>query len=130
MFLTLIKHQQPHFDKIYLYVKDPLELNYQPFINGREEVEIKHERKTKAFIDYSQAIDVSCENLEDYNPKMKRIMLTVFDDMIASMEANKIHIVNMLLEAQYVTCFYVKIFFQTAERYKTKCDILFYHKDI
>ena len=34
--LNLIKHQQPGIDKIYLYVKDPFESNYQLLINGKE----------------------------------------------------------------------------------------------
>ena len=33
--LNLIKHQQPDVDKIYLYVKDPLQSKYQLLINGR-----------------------------------------------------------------------------------------------
>ena len=32
--LNLIKHQQPDIDKIYLYVKDPFESEYQLLING------------------------------------------------------------------------------------------------
>ena len=34
--LNLIKHQRPGIDKIYLYVKDPFESNYQLLINGKE----------------------------------------------------------------------------------------------
>ena len=33
--LNLIKHQQPDIDKIYLYVKDPLQSKYQLLINRR-----------------------------------------------------------------------------------------------
>ena len=36
--LNLIKHQRPVFDKIYIYVKDPIESKYQLPINGREKV--------------------------------------------------------------------------------------------
>ena len=43
----------------------------------------------KAFINYLQTIDDVYENLEDYNPTKKRIVLVVFDDMIADMESNK-----------------------------------------
>ena len=43
----------------------------------------------KAFINYSQTFDDVYENLEDYNPTKKRIVLVVFDDMIADMESNK-----------------------------------------
>ena len=39
--LNLIRHQQPHINKIYLYVKDAFESKYQLFINGREKVGIK-----------------------------------------------------------------------------------------
>ena len=39
--LNLVKHQQPDIAKIYLYVKDPLELKCQLLINGREKVEMK-----------------------------------------------------------------------------------------
>ena len=40
-------------------------------------------------VDYLQTIDDVYENLEDYNPTKKRIVLIVFNDMIASMESNK-----------------------------------------
>ena len=33
---NLIKHQWPDFDKIYLYIKDPLESRYELLINERE----------------------------------------------------------------------------------------------
>ena len=81
--LNLIKHQQPDINKIYLYIKDPLESKYQLLINRREKVEIENLRNPKAFIDYSQTTDDVDENLEDYNPTKKRRVLIVFDDMIA-----------------------------------------------
>ena len=89
MLLNLMKHQRPDIDKIYLYVKDPLEWKYQLLINGREKVGIKTLKSPKAFIDYSQAIDDVYKNLEDYNPTKKSIVVMVFDDMIADMESNK-----------------------------------------
>ena len=58
-------------------------------INGREKVETKKLRNSKAFINYSQTIDDVYENLEDYNPTEKRRVLIVFDDMIADIESNK-----------------------------------------
>ena len=42
MLLNFIKHHRPDIDKIYLYVKDPLESKYQLLINGREKVGIKN----------------------------------------------------------------------------------------
>ena len=86
--LNLIKHQRPDIDKIYSYVKEPLESKYQLLINRREKVGIEHLKYSKAFVDYSQTIDVY-ENLEDYNPTKKKRMLIVFDDTIPDMESNK-----------------------------------------
>ena len=56
--------------------------------NGKEKVGIKNFKNPKAFIDYSQTIDVY-ENLEDYYPTKKRSMLIVFNDMTADMESNR-----------------------------------------
>ena len=39
--------------------------------------------------DYSQAIDNVYENLEGYEPKNKRRVLIVLDDIIADMESNE-----------------------------------------
>lgn len=38
--LNLIKDQWLHFDKVCLYVKDPLEQKYQMFINEKEKLGI------------------------------------------------------------------------------------------
>ena len=74
---------------MYLYVKDPFESKYQLLLNRREKVGITELKNPKVFIDYSQKVDNVYENLEDYNPTKKRIVLIVFDDMITDMEANK-----------------------------------------
>ena len=89
MLLNLIKHQRPDIDKIYLYVKDPFESKYQLRINGREKVVVENLKTPKAFIDYSQTIGDVYENLEDYNPTIKRRVFIVFDDMVADMESNR-----------------------------------------
>ena len=65
--LNLIKHQWPHIDKIYLYVKDPIESKYQLLINGREKAGIKTLKSPKEVMNYSQTIDDVYENLEYYN---------------------------------------------------------------
>ena len=88
MLLNLIKHQRPDIDKIYLYIKDPFESNYQLLITGREKVGIKRLKNPKVFIDHSQTINDLYQNLEDYNPTKKRRVLIVFDDVIADMESN------------------------------------------
>ena len=89
MLLNLIKHQRPDIEKIYLYIKDPFESNYQLLITGREKVGIKRLKNPKVFIDHSQTINDLYQNLEDYNPTKKRRVLIVFDDVIADMESNK-----------------------------------------
>ena len=61
----------------------------QLLINGREKVEIKNLKNPKTFIDYSEKINNVYENLEDYNPTKKRVVLIVLDDMIANMEFRK-----------------------------------------
>ena len=89
MLLNLTKHQRRDIDKIYLYVKDPLESKYSLLINGREKLGIEISKNPKAFIDYSQTIDDVYENLEDYNPTKKRKVLKMFNYMIADMESDK-----------------------------------------
>ena len=88
--LKLIKHQWTDIDKIYSYIKDPHKSRYQFLINVREKLVIENLKNPKAFIDYLQTIDDVYENLEDYNPTNKRIVLIVFDYVIAYMESNKI----------------------------------------
>ena len=51
--LNLIEYQQPHINKIYLYVKDPFESKYQLLVNGRKKAGIKNCKKSKIFIGYS-----------------------------------------------------------------------------
>ena len=50
---------------------------------------IKEQKKSKAFIDYSQKINDIYTNLEDCNPRNERKISRVFDDMIADIEANE-----------------------------------------
>ena len=45
--LNLINNQRPDIDKIYLYVKDPLESKYQLLINGREKAGNENLKKSK-----------------------------------------------------------------------------------
>ena len=78
MLLSLIKHQQPDIDKIYLYIKDPVESNYRLLINGREKVEIEILKNPKAFINYSQTTDDVYKHLEDSNPTKKRRVSIAF----------------------------------------------------
>ena len=81
-------------------------------INKRGKVVIEILKNSKAFIDYSQAINDVYENLEDYNPTKKNRVLIVFDDMIVDIESNKKlspTVTKLFLrgkKTQYFTCFY------------------------
>ena len=100
--LNLINNQ-PDIDKIYLYAKDPYELKYQYLINKREKVGLDHFNDPKAFMEYSYDMQDVYKNIEDYNPRKKRKVLRVFDDMIADMiNNNKLDsiVTNCLLGAE------------------------------
>ena len=76
-------------DKIYLYAKDLDEPKYQFLIKKRENAGIKTLNDPSAFIEYSNTMDDVCSNIDYYNPKRKRNILIVFDDMIADILTNK-----------------------------------------
>ena len=59
------------------------------FINGIEKVVIENLKNPEAFIVYSQTINDIYENLLNYNPKKKKRVLIVFDDMTGEMESKK-----------------------------------------
>ena len=76
-------------DKIYLNAKDLDESKYQFLIKKRENAGIKNFNDSSAFIEYSNTMDDVYNNIDDYNPKRKRKILVVFDDMIAYIMTNK-----------------------------------------
>ena len=63
-----------------MFVKDLFESKHELLINGRKEVVIKNLKIPNAFIDYSQTID-NDNIFEDSNPRKKKKVLIVFDDM-------------------------------------------------
>ena len=86
--LNLIDNQ-PDIDKIYFYAKDPYEAKYQYLINKREEVELDNFDDPKVFMEYLNDMQDVCKNIEEYNLRKRKQILTVFDDMIADMINNK-----------------------------------------
>ena len=58
-------------------------------IKKREDAGIKHLNNPNAFIECSNTMDDVYENINDYNPIIKRKKLIVFDDMIADIMSNK-----------------------------------------
>ena len=85
---NLIK-EEPDFDKIYLYAKDPYEAKYQSLINKGESIGLKNFNDSKAFTEYSNDMDDIYKIIEEYNPDKKPEILIVFDDIIADMLSNK-----------------------------------------
>ena len=66
---------------MYLYAKDLSEPTYEFLIKKREDAGIKHLEDSNAFIECSNTMNDVYENIDDYNPKRKRKILIVFDDM-------------------------------------------------
>ena len=86
-FITQFK--QPDIDKICLYANDPFEAKRQFLIKKRKSAGLKHFKDSKAFIEYSNYVDNTYKNIEEYNPNKKCKILFVLDDMIADMLSNK-----------------------------------------
>ena len=88
--LDLIQQDNDNLiDKIHLYAKDLSEPKYRFLIKKREDAGIKNLDDPSAFIEYSNTMDDVYNNIDDYNPKRKREILIVFDDMIADIITNK-----------------------------------------
>ena len=85
--LNLIK-KLGDIDKIYLYAKDLSKPKYEFLIKKDKNAGIKHLNDPNAFIDCLNTMDDVYENINDYNPNRKRILI-VFDDMIADIMRNK-----------------------------------------
>ena len=80
--LNLINNFHP-IDKVYLYAKDADEKKYQYLINKREQAGIKNLNNPHAFIEYSNNMNDVLEDINNYNKKRDKKVLTIFDDMIA-----------------------------------------------
>ena len=87
--LNLIQQDNNIIDKIYLYAKDLEEPKYLFLIKKRENAGIKNLNNSTAFIEHLKTMDDVYDNIDDYNPKRKRKVLIVFDDMITDIMTNK-----------------------------------------
>ena len=87
--LLYLINEQKDTDKIYLYAKDLSESKYEYLVKNRETAGIKHLNDSKAFIECSNTMNDVYANIDNYNPKRKRKILIVFDDMIADIMTNK-----------------------------------------
>ena len=75
--LNLI-NEQHDIDKIYLYARDLSEPKYEYLIKKREDAGIKHVNNPNAFIVCSNTMDDVYEDIDNYNPKRAKIVVTVF----------------------------------------------------
>ena len=82
---------EPDIDKIYLHAKDPDETKCHFLINKQERTHLKNLNDSKASIEYSNDMDDSYKNIEEYNPNKKKTTLIVFANIIPDMLSNKKH---------------------------------------
>ena len=119
--LNLINNQ-PDIDQIYLYAQDPYHKKYQYLINKREKVGLNHLNDPKAFMEYSNDMQDVYKNIEDYNPRKKRKVLIIFDDMIADMiNNNKLNpiVTELFIRDRKLN---ISIFFITQSYFKVPKD--------
>ena len=62
---------------------------YQFLIKKREDAGMKNLNDPSAFTEYSNTTGDAYSNFDDYNPRRKRKILIVFDDIIADIMTNK-----------------------------------------
>ena len=65
------------------------EPKYEYLIQNREDAEIKHVNNPNSFTMCSNTMDDVYEGIDNYNPKINKKILIVFDDMIADTMTNK-----------------------------------------
>ena len=70
-------------------LKDPFEVKHQLLLNKRKNVGLIHCHDSKAFIEYSKEMDYIYENIQEYNPNVKREILTVFYNRTVDVLSNK-----------------------------------------
>ena len=73
-----------------MYAKDLDEPKYQFLTKKRENAGIKDLNYQSTFIEYANTMNDVYNKIDDYNPKRKRKILIVFDDVIADIMTNKI----------------------------------------
>ena len=83
-----LTNYEPDIDKIYLYVKDPYEAQYELLIKQRENARLKYFNDSKALIGYSDDMYDIYKNIKEYNPNKKRKILIVLDNVIADTLSN------------------------------------------
>ena len=63
--------------------------NVNCWLRNKKSTDLKHFNDSKAFIEYSNDMDIIYRNIEEHNPNKKLKIIIVFDDIIADMLSNK-----------------------------------------
>ena len=120
--LHLIDKFHP-LDKIYLYAKDTDEDKYQYLINKREQAGIKSLKDPHAFMEYSNDMNDVLEDIYNYNKKIHKKVLIIFDDMIADiMRSEKF---KVIVKELFIRCrkLNISIVFITQSYFRTPKDV-------
>ena len=131
--LHLIQQDNNIIDKISLYAKDLEEPKYQFLIKKRENAGIKNLNDASPFIEYSNTMDEVYNNIDDYNPKRKRKVLIVIDDMIADIMTNnrfQAIIKELFVRCRKLNISLVFILFQCSKRSQIKCNTLLNNENL
>ena len=72
-----------------ILIKDLEEPKYKLLTDKRERAGINFNNGPTAFIEYSNSMDDTLSNIEDYSKKRKRKVLIIFDDMISHVMLDK-----------------------------------------
>ena len=123
--LNLIQKQNNEnlIDKIYLYAKDLSEPKYQFLIEKHYDAGIKNLHDSSVFIEYSNTMDDFYNNIDDCNPKIKRKISIVFDDMITDIMTNKKF--QAIFKELFITCkkLNISLIFITQSYFKVPKDV-------
>ena len=85
-----------------MYAKDLRELKYQFLIKKRENAGIKNYNDPTAYIEFSNTMDDLFSNIDDSNPKRKRQILIMFNDVIADILTNKK--IQAIIKELFIRC--------------------------
>ena len=121
--LCSIQKDNNIIDKIYLYAKDLEEPKYKLLIDKREKTGINFNNDPTAFTEYSNSMDDTLSNIEDYNTKRKRKVSIIFDDMISHVMSDKKP--QQILKDSFIRCrkLNISISFLTQSHFSVPKDV-------
>ena len=107
-----------------MYATNLSEPKYQFLIKKCKDAGIKNLDDQSALIEYSNIMDEAYNNIDDYNPKRKRKILIVFDDMIDDIITNKKF--QVIIKELFIRCRKLNIspVFITQSYFKVPKDVI------